>query len=189
MRRGSVIVDLAAENGGNAACTQADKAVVTPNGVTCLGYTDLVSRLPTQATAAFGNNVAKFLLSIGPQTTGNKGEYYIDYEDDAVRGMLAVHSGELTYPAPPYNPPEVKPPPEAAPPPPPVPEWKKYASSAASSPYCRRSSPPWACRATRSSPSSSRRLRSPASPAGRPSPASLRRSTRRSCRSRTRSPV
>ena len=54
MRRGSVIVDLAAENGGNAACTQADKAVVTPNGVTCLGYTDLVSRLPTQATAAFG---------------------------------------------------------------------------------------------------------------------------------------
>ena len=131
MRRGSVIVDLAAENGGNAACTQADKAVVTPNGVTCLGYTDLVSRLPTQATAAFGNNVAKFLLSIGPQTTGNKGEYYIDYEDDAVRGMLAVHSGELTYPAPPYNPPEVKPPPEAAPPPPPVPEWKKYASSAA----------------------------------------------------------
>ena len=85
MKRGSVIVDLAAENGGNAVCTQKDEAVVTPNGVTCLGYTDLVSRLPTTASSLFGNNVAKFLLSIGPQTSGTKGEYSIDYEDEAVR--------------------------------------------------------------------------------------------------------
>lgn len=131
MRRGSVIVDLAAEAGGNAVCTVADEAVVTPNGVTCLGYTDLVSRLPTTASSLFGSNVAKFLLSIGPQTGGAKGAYEIDYDDEAVRGMLVVDHGKLTYPAPPYAPPEPAPAKVVVPPPPPPPAWRRYAADAA----------------------------------------------------------
>jgi len=106
MRRGSVIVDLAAENGGNVEGTVKDKVVVTENGVSLVGYTDLASRLPDTASSLFGNNVAKFLLSVGPQTRSVKGEWLIDYKDDAVRGMLVVDGGKLTYPAPPYAPPE-----------------------------------------------------------------------------------
>eukprot|EP00316_Scyphosphaera_apsteinii_P000347 CAMPEP_0119336456 /NCGR_PEP_ID=MMETSP1333-20130426/91884_1 /TAXON_ID=418940 /ORGANISM="Scyphosphaera apsteinii, Strain RCC1455" /LENGTH=1063 /DNA_ID=CAMNT_0007347267 /DNA_START=8 /DNA_END=3199 /DNA_ORIENTATION=+ len=127
MRRGSVIVDLAAENGGNVEGTRKDEVVVTPNGVTCIGFTDLSSRLPSTASALFGNNVANFLLSVGPQTGGAKGRWHIDYEDDAVRGMLVVDRGKLTYPAPPYAPPEPK---AAAPSPtldPSQPAWVKYA--------------------------------------------------------------
>ena len=100
MRRGSVIVDLAAENGGNVEGCVRDQATVTDNGVTILGYSDLVSRLPTTASNLFGNNVARFLLSVGPQTQGTKGVYEVDYDDEAVRGMLAVDRGTLTYPAP-----------------------------------------------------------------------------------------
>ena len=106
MRRGSVIVDLAAENGGNVESTEKGKVITTPNGVTVIGYTNLASRLPATASTLFGNNVAKFLLSVGPTTGGAKGEYKIDYNDDAVRGMLTVDQGTLTYPAPSYQPPE-----------------------------------------------------------------------------------
>ena len=55
----------------------------TANGVTMIGYTDLTSRLPSTATSLFGNNVAKFVLSVGPQTGGAKGEWRVDYADDA----------------------------------------------------------------------------------------------------------
>jgi len=126
MRRGSVVVDLAAENGGNVEATVKDQVITTANGVVVIGYSNLASRLPSTASALFGNNVAKFLLSAGPTTGGTKGEYLVDYEDDAVRGMLIVDQGKLTYPAPPYEPPpapvkaavvEVEPPPA----------WSKYA--------------------------------------------------------------
>jgi len=130
MRRGSVMVDLAAENGGNIEGTVKDKATVTANGVTILGYTDLVSRLPTTASNLFGNNAAKFLLSIGPQTRGTKGQYAIDYEDEAVRGMLVVDKGALTYPAPPYEAPPPPPPKAAAAEVVPPPAWRKYAKDA-----------------------------------------------------------
>jgi len=129
MRRGSVVVDLAAENGGNVEPTQKDQVVTTENGVIVIGYTNLASRLPGTASALFGNNVAKFLLSVGPTTGGDKGEFRVDYADDAVRGMLVVDRGTLTYPAPAYQPPE---PPKrtevvvAAPPP----AWTKYAYDA-----------------------------------------------------------
>lgn len=132
MKRGSVIVDLAAENGGNTVLTKKDEVYVTPSGVSILGYTDLVSRLPTTASNLFGNNVAKFLLSIGPTTQPAKDAYAIDYADDAVRGMLVVHEGDPTYPAPPYSPPE--PPKKAAvekAPPKPVLQWRKFAGDAA----------------------------------------------------------
>lgn len=108
MKAGSVTVDLAAEAGGNIETTVADKKIITDNGVTCLGYTDLPSRLPTTSSSLYANNISKFLLSIGPQTTKEPGYYYIDHEDEAVRGMLVLENGKMMYPAP-------------APPPPPTP--------------------------------------------------------------------
>jgi len=112
MKAGSVTVDLAAEAGGNIETTEKDKKVITDNQVTCLGYTDLVSRLATTSSNLYANNQTKFLLSIGPLTGGEKGIFNIDHADEAVRGMLVVEEGKLMWPAP------VK----AAPPPPPTKE-------------------------------------------------------------------
>lgn len=100
MKRGSVTVDLAAEAGGNIETTVANEKVITDNGVTCLGYTDLPSRLSTTSSSLYSNNISKFLLSAGPQTTKNAGYYHIDHEDEAVRGMLVVEKGKLMWPAP-----------------------------------------------------------------------------------------
>ena len=108
MKSGSVTVDLAAESGGNIGTTVKDEKVVTDNGVTCLGYTDLASRLPTTSSSLYSNNISKFLLSMGPQTTKVKDYLYIDHEDDAVRGMLTVEKGELMWPAPLPPPPPAK---------------------------------------------------------------------------------
>jgi H+-translocating NAD(P) transhydrogenase len=98
MKPGSVCVDLAAANGGNVASTKADEVITTPNGVTIVGYTDLPSRLPTTASNLFANNVAKFLLSIGPQTTKQKGVFQFDMTDDAVQNMLIAYDGEARWP-------------------------------------------------------------------------------------------
>mmetsp|Transcript_20427 Transcript_20427/g.31525 ORF Transcript_20427/g.31525 Transcript_20427/m.31525 type:complete len:1062 (-) Transcript_20427:163-3348(-) len=100
MKSGSVTVDLAAETGGNIETTVKDEKILTDNGVTCLGYTDLPSRLPTTSSALYSNNISKFLLSAGPQTTKESGHFYIDHEDDAVRGMLVLEDGKLMWPAP-----------------------------------------------------------------------------------------
>mmetsp|Transcript_17312 Transcript_17312/g.26221 ORF Transcript_17312/g.26221 Transcript_17312/m.26221 type:complete len:1060 (+) Transcript_17312:252-3431(+) len=100
MKSGSVTVDLAAENGGNVETTVADQKIVTDNGVTCLGYTDLPSRLPTTSSSLYANNISKFLLSTGPQTTKEAGYYFIDHEDEAVRGMLVLEEGKMMFPAP-----------------------------------------------------------------------------------------
>ena len=85
-----------------------DKRIVTNNGVMCLGYTDLVSRLPTTSSSLYSNNISKFLLSMGPQTMKTKEYMYIEYNDDAVRGMLAVEKGEMMWPAPTPPPPAPK---------------------------------------------------------------------------------
>ncbi len=69
-------------------------------GVTCVGYTDLPSRLPTQSSTLYSNNLSKFLLSMGP-FTGHKEQFYIDHKDDAVRGALVLDNGEMMWPAPP----------------------------------------------------------------------------------------
>ena len=66
MKSSSATVDLAAESGGNISTTVADKKFVMENGVTCLGYTDLASRLPTTSSSLYSNNISKFLLSMGP---------------------------------------------------------------------------------------------------------------------------
>lgn len=117
MKAGSVTVDLAAEAGGNIETTKKDEAYLTDNGVTCIGYTDLPSRLPTTSSSLYANNISKFLLSIGPQTSKEAGFYFIDHKDEAVRGMLTVEKGELLWPAPaPPMPPVVEKKEEVAPP-------------------------------------------------------------------------
>lgn len=98
MKSGSVLVDLAAENGGNVEGTVKNEIVTTENGVKIVGYTDLPSRLAATASNLFGNNVAKFLLSVGPQTTSQKGVYQIDLSDDAVQNMLISINGEARWP-------------------------------------------------------------------------------------------
>ena len=113
MKPGSVCVDLAAANGGNVAQTKPDEIVTTSNGVKIIGYTDLPSRLATTASNLFANNVAKFLLSIGPQTTKDKGVFQIDMKDDAVQNMLISFQGDGRWPdkITPFQPP---PPPQSA---------------------------------------------------------------------------
>ena len=118
MKSGSVTVDLAAEAGGNIETTVEDEKFVTDNGVTCLGYTDLTSRLPTTSSSLYSNNISKFLLSIGPQTTREKEYYHIDHEDEAVRGMLVLEKGKMMWPAP-------------LPPPPPAPTQAELDAKAA----------------------------------------------------------
>jgi NAD(P) transhydrogenase len=98
MKPGSVCVDLAAANGGNVAQTKPDEIVTTSNGVKIIGYTDLPSRLATTASNLFANNVAKFILSIGPQTTKEQGVFQIDLEDDAVQNMLISYNKEARWP-------------------------------------------------------------------------------------------
>ena len=112
MKNGSVTVDLAAEAGGNIETTVPDKKIVTPNGVTCLGYTDLPSRLPTTSSTLYANNISKLLLSAGPHTTKEPAYFYIDHNDEAVRGMLVLEDGKMMHPAP--LPPPPPPKPEAA---------------------------------------------------------------------------
>jgi NAD(P) transhydrogenase len=116
MKSGSVTVDLAAESGGNIETTVKDEKFITDNGVTCIGYTDLASRLPTTSSTLYSNNISKFLLSMGPQTTKVKDYWYIDHEDPATRGMLTVENGKLMWPAP-------------MPPPPPAPAKKDEKSA------------------------------------------------------------
>ena len=113
MKPGSVCVDLAAQNGGNVAQTKPNKVVTTDNGIKIVGYTDLPSRLASTSSALFGNNIAKFILSIGPQTTKEKGFFQFDMEDDAVQNMLISFNSVPRWPdqITPFSPPP--PPPKA----------------------------------------------------------------------------
>ncbi|KAK6432811.1 hypothetical protein LTR95_011014 [Oleoguttula sp. CCFEE 5521] len=90
MKPGSVIVDLAAENGGNCEITVPGQ-LTDYKGVTVIGYTDLPSRLPTQASTLYSNNITKFLLSISPK----EGHFGIDMNDEVVRRSIVTHNGEL----------------------------------------------------------------------------------------------
>ncbi|EXJ56851.1 hypothetical protein A1O7_07195 [Cladophialophora yegresii CBS 114405] len=95
MKPGSVIVDLAAEGGGNCEVTQPGKLIVH-NHVTIIGYKDFPSRLPTQSASLYSNNIAKFLLSMAPK----ENSFGIDLEDEVVRGSIVTHNGEIIPPAP-----------------------------------------------------------------------------------------
>ncbi|WP_086980901.1 Re/Si-specific NAD(P)(+) transhydrogenase subunit alpha [Vibrio aphrogenes] len=100
MKAGSVIVDLAAANGGNCAYTEADKVITTPNGVTVIGYTDMVGRLPTQSSQLYGTNLVNLLKLLCKEKDGN---INIDFEDVVLRGVTVVKEGEITWPAPPIK--------------------------------------------------------------------------------------
>lgn len=97
MREGSVIVDLAAAMGGNCKLSEADK-VVTKHGVNIIGYTDLPSRLPTQASQLYSTNLRHLLTDMTPDKNG---QMVIDFEDEAIRGATVVKAGEITFPPPP----------------------------------------------------------------------------------------
>ncbi|MDN3716068.1 Re/Si-specific NAD(P)(+) transhydrogenase subunit alpha [Vibrio breoganii] len=120
MKSGSVIVDLAAANGGNCAYTEADKVITTANGVKVIGYTDMVGRLPTQSSQLYGTNIVNLLKLLCKEKDGN---IDIDFEDVVLRGVTVVKEGEVTWPAPPI---QVSAQPQAAPKAAPVkPEPKK----------------------------------------------------------------
>ncbi|WP_035844285.1 Re/Si-specific NAD(P)(+) transhydrogenase subunit alpha [Kitasatospora azatica] len=98
MKPGSVIVDMAAAQGGNVAGTVPGRTVVTDNGVTIIGYTDLASRLPAQASQLFGTNLVNLLKLLTP---GQDGQLVIDFEDVVQRAVTVVRAGETTWPPPP----------------------------------------------------------------------------------------
>ncbi|KAI0374876.1 PNTB-domain-containing protein [Pilatotrama ljubarskyi] len=104
MKQGSVIVDLASETGGNCAVTKPGELHIY-KGVKVIGYTDFPSRLPTQSSTLYSNNVTKFLLAIG-----GDGRFAINLEDEVVRGAIVLHNGNLLPPAPRPAPPPVTPP-------------------------------------------------------------------------------
>ena len=115
MKAGSVIVDMAAANGGNVVGSRPGEAVVTPNGVTILGYTDLAGRLPTQASQLYGTNLVNLLKLLTP---GKDGQLVLDFDDVVQRTITVVRDGETTWPPPPVQVSAAKPvePVEAAPP-------------------------------------------------------------------------
>ncbi|MCK5716646.1 MAG: Re/Si-specific NAD(P)(+) transhydrogenase subunit alpha [Thiomargarita sp.] len=96
MRDGSVIVDMAAERGGNCALTETGKVVVK-HGVTIIGYTDLPSRLPTQSSQLYGTNLRHFLSDLCKEKDG---QINVDMEDDVIRGTTVIKNGEITWPPP-----------------------------------------------------------------------------------------
>jgi H+-translocating NAD(P) transhydrogenase subunit alpha len=98
MKPGSVIVDLAAERGGNCDLTVPDEKVVTGNGVTIIGYTDFPSRMAAQASTLYANNIRHMLTDLTPNKDG---VIVHNMDDDVIRGATVTHQGAITYPPPP----------------------------------------------------------------------------------------
>ena len=98
MKPGSVIVDMAAANGGNVEPSRPDEKVVTANGVKILGWTDLAGRLPTQASQLYGTNLVNLLKLTTP---GKDGQLVLDWSDPVQRSMTVAHGGEVMWPPPP----------------------------------------------------------------------------------------
>ena len=100
MKPGSVIVDLAARNGGNVEGSEPDEVVVTPNGVTIIGHTDLAGRLPAQASQLYGTNLVNLMKLMTP---GKDGVLVVDWDDVVIRSMTVARNGEKTWPPPPVQ--------------------------------------------------------------------------------------
>lgn len=105
MTEGSVIVDLAAEQGGNCEVTKPNE-VYNYKGVTIVGLTDLPSRMAAQSSQLYGTNLWHLLKDMGGAE-----DYKVDYEDEVVRGALVLHEGKITWPPPQINNPSPTPPP------------------------------------------------------------------------------
>jgi NAD(P) transhydrogenase subunit alpha len=100
MHPGSVLVDMAAANGGNVEGSRPGEVVVTEQGVTIIGYTDLPGRLPTQASQLYGTNLVNLLKLLTPNKDG---ELVLDLDDVVQRGVTVVHNGENLWPPPPVQ--------------------------------------------------------------------------------------
>ncbi len=98
MKPGSVVVDLAAERGGNCDLTVPDQKIVSPNGVTVVGYTDFPSRMAAQASTLYSNNIRHMLTDLTPAKAGVVAH---NMEDDVIRGSTVTFDGEITFPPPP----------------------------------------------------------------------------------------
>jgi len=98
MKPGSVIVDLAAEKGGNCKLTVPDQKIVTDNGVTIIGYTDFPSRMAAQASSLYATNIRHMMTDLTPEKDGVVNH---NMDDDVIRGATVTHKGEITWPPPP----------------------------------------------------------------------------------------
>ncbi|BCQ30241.1 Re/Si-specific NAD(P)(+) transhydrogenase subunit alpha (plasmid) [Caballeronia sp. NK8] len=110
MKPGSVIVDMAAEQGGNCELTVPGEAVVR-HGVTIVGYTDLASRLARQSSTLYGNNLLRVVEELCKTKDGT---INVDFDDDAIRGLTVIKEGNITWPPPPIKQPTVVPKPQSA---------------------------------------------------------------------------
>jgi H+-translocating NAD(P) transhydrogenase subunit alpha len=124
MKPGSVIVDMAAEQGGNCELTEPGKAVVK-HGVTIIGYTDLASRLAKQASTLYATNQLRLTEEL---CKAKDGQIVVNMEDDAIRGFTVIKDGEITWPAPPLKLP-APPAPKASAAPVPVKEKSAFAKA------------------------------------------------------------
>ncbi|MBB4066604.1 Re/Si-specific NAD(P)(+) transhydrogenase subunit alpha [Gellertiella hungarica] len=98
MKPGSVIIDLAAERGGNCDLTVPDQRIVSPNGVVIVGYTDFPSRMAAQASILYSTNIRHMLADLTPAKDGVINH---NMDDDVIRGATVTKGGEITYPPPP----------------------------------------------------------------------------------------
>lgn len=98
MKPGSVVIDLAAERGGNCDLTVMDEKVVSKNGVIIVGYTDFPSRMGAQASTLYSNNIRHMMFDLTPKKDGQVNH---DMEDDVIRGATITYANEITFPPPP----------------------------------------------------------------------------------------
>ena len=97
MKKGSVVVDLAAEQGGNCELTVKDKIIVSENGVKIVGYTDFPSRMASQSSTLYSTNIRHMLDDLTPEKDG---VLNVNLEDDVIRGATVCHQGKVTFPPP-----------------------------------------------------------------------------------------
>ena len=128
MKPGSVIIDLAAEKGGNCKLTVMDEKIVTDNGVTIVGYTDFPSRMAAQASTLYSTNIRHMLTDLTPEKDG---VIHHDMEDDVIRGATIAHEKEVTFPPPPPKVAAIAAAPKKETPKEPTPEEKRAAEAAA----------------------------------------------------------
>ncbi len=98
MKPGSVVVDLAAERGGNCDLTVMDEKVVSDNGVTVIGYTDFPAKMAAQSSTLYATNIRHMMTDLTPEKDGKINH---DMEDDVIRGATITHDGAITFPPPP----------------------------------------------------------------------------------------
>ena len=98
MKPGSVVVDLAAERGGNCDLTVPDEKIVSENGVTVVGYSDFQSRMAAQSSTLYATNIRHMMTDLTPEKDGQVNH---NMEDDVISGATVAHEGAVTFPPPP----------------------------------------------------------------------------------------